>query len=290
MVPVGSVDLPLTYTADPGADLDGVTVDVPLLLLDQVDSARLDWQVPGLRAELVTALVRALPKDVRRRLGPVPEVTHALLGEVGPADGPLLEVLARTLSWMSGQHVALPKAVLDQLPDHLRVTFRAVDGAGRPIAWSKDLPALRARVRKRQREALAAAAPMAEVLGLRAWSVGTIPRTVEAVHAGSPITGYPALVDEGDAVALRVLPSEAEQRVAMWGGTRRLLLLQLGSPLRTLDAALPNRAKLAIAASSHVEPRRTSTGRARGPPSTSSSSRPAAPCGTRPRSPPSSPR
>jgi ATP-dependent helicase HrpA len=95
---------------------------------------------------------------------------------------------------------------------------------------------------------------MAEVEGLRAWTVGTIPRSLAITHDGQPLTAYPTLVDEEDSVALRVVPTEAEQRVAMWGGTRRLLLLQLGSPLRTLDKALPNATKLALAASDHLRP------------------------------------
>jgi ATP-dependent helicase HrpA len=251
-VRVGSVDLPLTYTAQPGAELDGVSVDVPLLLLDQVEAARLDWQVPGLRRELVMALLRALPKEVRRDLGPAPDAADAVLREAAPSDGPLLEVVGRAVATLSGRAPSWPGDVLDHLPDHLRVTYRAVDDSGRPVAWSKDLAALRSRMAERLRAALAAAAPLAEVPGMRSWSVGTIPRSVEAVHGGTRVTGYPALVDEGDSVALRVLPTAAEQRTLMWGGTRRLLLLQLGSPLRTLDAALPNRAKLAIAGSRHV--------------------------------------
>jgi ATP-dependent helicase HrpA len=248
-VRVGGVDLPLTYTAEPGHELDGVTVDVPILLLDQVETARLDWQVPGLREELVAALVRSLPKDVRRAAGPAPDATRAILADSGPSDGPLLPAVGRALARLTGQAVALSPEVLDQVPAHLRVTYRAVDDRGRPIAWSKDLGALQRRMAARQRAALAAAAPLAEVPELRAWTIGAVPRTVEASHGGTTVTGYPALVDEGDAVALRVLPSEAEQRTAMWAGTRRLLLLQLGSPLRTLDRGLPNAAKLAIAAS-----------------------------------------
>jgi ATP-dependent helicase HrpA len=138
---------------------------------------------------------------------------------------------------------------LGSAPPHLRVTYRAVDSAGRPIAWSKDLPALRHRLADRVRDALAAASPVDEVSGATSWSFGDIPRTVTVTHAGLEVTGHPALVDEGESVALRVLPSEAEQRSAMWGGTRRLLLLQLGSPLRTLDKALSNATKLALAAS-----------------------------------------
>jgi ATP-dependent helicase HrpA len=251
-ITVAGVDVPLTYVSQPGAELDGITVDVPILLLDEVARARLDWLVPGLRHELVTALLRALPKDARRSLGPAADAARAVLRETGPEDGPLLEAVARAVARLTGQALSWPPAVLDQLPDHLRVTYRAVDERGRPIAWSKDLPALRAKMAQRRRQALAAAAPLAEVEDLRAWTVGTIPRSVEASHAGSTITGYPALVDEIDAVALRVLPTEAEQRTLMWGGTRRLLLLQLGSPLRTLDGALPNRTKLAIAGSTRA--------------------------------------
>ena len=251
-VRVAGTDLPLTYTAEAGHELDGVTVDVPLLLLDQVDGARLDWQVPGLRDDLIAALVRSLPKDVRRAAGPAPDATSAVLAEVGPDDGPLLPAVGRALARLTGRPVALSPDVLDQVPAHLRVTYRVVDEHGRPIAWSKDLAALQQRVAARQRAALAAAAPLTEVPGLRSWTIGVVPRTVEAVHEGSRITGYPALVDEGDSVAVRVLASEGEQRSAMWAGTRRLLLLQLGSPLRTLDRGLPNAAKLAIAASTRM--------------------------------------
>jgi ATP-dependent helicase HrpA len=249
---LGSVPVPVTYTDERGHDLDGVSVDVPLALLDQADSLRLDWQVPGYREELVTALVRSLPKDVRRHLGPVGDAARSVLSEVGPDDGPLLEVLVPALARHAGVAVRMGRADLEQLPDHLRVTYRTVDDRGRALAWSKDLPALRRRMHARLREAVAAASPLEEVEGLRSWTIGDVPPTVEATYRGQPITTYPALVDEGDSVALRVLPTAGEQAAAMWGGTRRLLLLGVGSPLRTLDRALPNAAKLAIAASSRV--------------------------------------
>jgi ATP-dependent helicase HrpA len=104
----------------------------------------------------------------------------------------------------------------------------------------------------RVREAIAQSSPLAEQTGLRAWPGGAVPRTVEASHAGAAVTGYPTLVDEGDSVALRVLPSAAEQRSAMWAGTRRLLLLQLGSPLRVLDRSLRNATKLALAGTDRI--------------------------------------
>ncbi len=251
-VALGGNHLPITYTDERGHDLDGVCVDIPVLALDDADGLRLDWQVPGFREDLVAAVVRTLPKEVRRHVSPVADAARALLDEVGPVDGPLLEVLAGELSRRSGMPVHLGRANLDQVPEHLRVTFRAVDDDGRPLAWSKDLPALRARMAARRRAAVAAAAPIDEVVGLRAWSVGTIPQALEVRHQGQRLTAYPALTDEGDSVALRVLATQREQRVVMWGGARRLLLLQLGSPLRTLDAALPNATKLAVAGSSRI--------------------------------------
>jgi len=248
----GDVRLPLDYVLDPSSDLDGVVVDVPLPLLDQVGSARLDWQVPGHRLALVTALLRTLPKEPRRHHTPAQDVAADLLGSIGPDDGPLLDVLAQALSDRAGPAVSPHHLDLGAVPPHLRVTYRAVDTAGRPLAWSKDLPALRRRLAERVRDALAAAAPVAEVSGASAWVFGTIPRTVTVDHAGLAVTGYPSLVDEGESVALRVLPSEAEQRASMWGGTRRLLLLQLGSPMRTLDKALPNATKLALSSSTRL--------------------------------------
>jgi ATP-dependent helicase HrpA len=222
---------------------------VPLPLLDVVDRAGLDWQVPGNRRELVTALIRSLPKDLRRQHTPAPEAAVDVLTRVGPEEGPLLEVLAGALSARGGPPIAPHHLDLDSVPHHLRVTYRAVDEAGRPLAWSKDLPALRRRLAERVREALASTSPVPEVHGATSWVFGAVPETVSVTHAGHAVTGHPALVDEGDSVGLRVLPAASEARTAMWGGTRRLLLLQLGSPLRTLDRALPDAVKLALASS-----------------------------------------
>ncbi|MFZ6005490.1 MAG: ATP-dependent RNA helicase HrpA [Actinomycetota bacterium] len=252
-VRVGETDLPLTYVFEPGAELDGVAVDVPVLLLDEVERARLDWQVPGRRGELVMALLRSLPKDLRRSLGPTGDAAGAILDRLGPEDGPLLDVIGRAVVEATGRAVAWPADVLDAVPQHLRVTYRAVDDEGRPLAWSKDLPPLKEKLAARVREVLATVAPLGEVRGIRSWTIGTIPRSVEVAHNGLEVTGFPALVDATDSVELRVLPSEAEQRAEMWAGTRRLLTLQLGAPLRTLDRSLSNASKLAIGGSSRAK-------------------------------------
>ena len=143
------VELPLTYLFEPGDVLDGVTVDIPLALLDHVDAAPFEWQVPGLREELVTSLIRSLPKPVRRAFVPAPDYARKVLDVAGPGDGRLLDVLTRELTRMTGDPIPSGSWDVDAVPDHLRITFRAVDDRGRPVAWSKDLVALRHRLRDR---------------------------------------------------------------------------------------------------------------------------------------------
>ena len=129
--PWGDAHLALTYVLDPTSDLDGVVADVPLTLLDAVGGARLDWQVPGHRLALVTALLRTLPKEARRHHTPAADVAAELLESVGPADGPILDVLAAALSRRAGVPVAAHHLDPAAVPAHLRVTYRAVDdGAG----------------------------------------------------------------------------------------------------------------------------------------------------------------
>ena len=226
----GELELPLSYALDPGSAEDGVTVDIPVGVLHRVEPTGFDWQVPGLREELVTALVRSLPKPVRRRFVPVPDVVAAVLDATGPGDGPLVAAVEAQLARIGGE--PLPEGCwdLDRLPDHLRVTFRAVDD-GVPLAAAKDLRALQAQLRPLTRAA--EAAPSIEVSGLTTWGLDSLPRVVEVERDGEDVPGYPALVDEGSSVGVRVLGSEVEQAAAMAVGTRRLLLLGL-PPAATL--------------------------------------------------------
>jgi ATP-dependent helicase HrpA len=244
--------LPLSYEHDPTSELDGVTVDVPLPLLGAVRSEGFDWQVPGLREELVTALLRSLPKAVRRRFSPAGEHARAFLAHAGPDDGPLLEVLEGALARATGEPVPPGSWRLDRVPDHLRMTFRVVSARGTPLAWSKDLDALRAHLEQRLRSTVADATASIERAGLTSWTVGTIPRAVEVEAAGHRLTVHPALADEGAAAALRTFPSPGEADRAMWGGTRRLLLLTVGSPLGEVRRRLRNEPTLALASSPYA--------------------------------------
>ncbi|MEU8369763.1 ATP-dependent RNA helicase HrpA [Micromonospora tulbaghiae] len=245
------VTLPLTYTFDPTAPTDGVTVDIPLPLLNQVPAESFDWQVPGLREELVIALIRSLPKPVRRNFVPVPDYARAALAAITPGEEPLLAALTRQLRRMTGVTVPADAWDLSRLPPHLRVTFRVLGDDDKPVAEGKDLPALQRELRQEVRQVVAAAAPEVARTGLTEWSIGTLPRTIEQVRAGFAVTAYPALVDEGATVGVKVFDSAAEQEAAHWAGTRRLLRLTTPSPAKFLQGRLSNEAKLALSRNPH---------------------------------------
>ena len=162
--------LPLSYVFDPGAERDGVTVHVPLKSLPQLKPIGFDWLVPALRPELVTALIRSLPKELRRSLVPVPEVAAAALERMRPRSEPLLDALGRELEALRGVRIPREAWGVDRLPPHLRMTFRVEDERGALVAEGSDLDALREQVRPRLRQELAGAAAPLERHGLTSWT------------------------------------------------------------------------------------------------------------------------
>ncbi|QSB16494.1 ATP-dependent RNA helicase HrpA [Natronosporangium hydrolyticum] len=247
----GELSFPLTYQFEPGTAADGVTVTVPLPALAQAAGAGFDWQVPGLRHELLVALIRTLPKPVRRQLVPAPQVATELLAMVTPHQQPLAEALSQAARTLTGAVVASEAWSVDQVPDHLRMTIRVTDDAGAVLAEGKDLAALARRLAPAARASLTAAASHVERRGLTDWTIGELPRRVELSRAGHPVTAYPALVDAGDRVDVRVFPTEAEQARHMPAGTRRLLLRALPSPVGYVSDRLAPEAKLALLRNPH---------------------------------------
>jgi ATP-dependent helicase HrpA len=244
----GSSELGLEYEFEPTSATDGVSVTVPLGALRQLDPAPFEWNVPGLRDELVATLVRSLPKALRRPFVPVPDAVARIVPALDPASGAgLLDALAAELSRQGGQRVDPSDFDLDKVPDHLRPTFVVVDIDGRTLAHGKSLTALAELLDDHIRSAVAGAAPSIERHGLTAWPDGDIPRVVRSGTDEHPFTAYPALVDEGDTVALRVLPDPDEQWSAMWAGVRRLLLLDRPATTRAASRMISNRAALALA-------------------------------------------
>ncbi|MFW3171777.1 ATP-dependent RNA helicase HrpA [Geodermatophilus sp. CPCC 206100] len=241
--------LPLSYAFAPGTPQDGVTVDVPLAVLDTVaertSGESLAFTVPGLREELVTSLLRTLPKQFRRALVPIPDRVREVLPHIAPTE-PLLPALERELRRSAAITVPPDAWSPAQVPDHLRATFRVVDDRHRPLATGKDLQALRREVAPQSRASLAAAASDVERTGCTEWSFGTLPRTVEVRRGGHVGTAFPALVDEGATVGVRVVASEVEATRLTWRGARRLLVLGAGSPARQVVKGLSPRTRLAL--------------------------------------------
>ncbi|WP_017595663.1 ATP-dependent RNA helicase HrpA [Nocardiopsis potens] len=248
----GEFSFPLTYQFEPGTEADGVTVHIPLEVLNQVGDEGFDRQIPGLRKDLVTALIRSLPKPLRRNFVPVPDHAAEVLGRLPADDGtPLTEVLAAELSRMSGERITPDDFDVERIPDHLRITYRAVDKSGRRLAEGKDLSALRGELKPRLQKAISAEAKGIEKKGLTQWDFGPLQRTFERKSAGPTVKGYPALVDEGDSVAIRIYDTEAEQRASMRRGLRRLLRLTVPSPAAVIRRGLDNQAKLALGHNPH---------------------------------------
>ena len=244
-----NLELRLSYEFDLSSEADGVTVHVPLPVLDQLEPQPFEWQVPGLREDVVAALIRSLPKEVRRSFVPVPDYAGQALQRIRPEDGPLPDTLARELGRLTGDPVPPGSWQWDRVPPHLRMRFLVEDEAGRKLAAGKDLRALQEQLAERAEAGLAVAASTFEQDGLRSWTIGALPRQVDVTWAGFRRRAYPALVDRGDSVSVRVLATPDEQERAMWAGTRRLLLLSLPNPARAAERRLSNDTQLALARS-----------------------------------------
>ena len=244
---VGDLRLPLTYQFEPGADADGVTVHVPVEVLNQLEARGFDWQVPGLRQELVTALIKSLPKPLRVRCVPAPDTAAAFLTVVEPRVRPLLDALETELLNVRRVDIRAEDWDLAKVPDHLRMTFRVEAADGRTLAEGKDLDALKAQLQPQVQQTISSAARDLEATGLTTWTVGTLPREVQS----GAVRGHPTLVDEGSTVGVRVLGTAAEQAAEHWLGTRRLLELTLPSPVKAISGRLTNSAKLALTRNPH---------------------------------------
>ena len=246
-----AIELPLTYRFAPGEPLDGVTVHVPLSGLNQVIAEGFDWQIPGHRPDLVTTLVKSLPKDVRRQLIPLGETIDAVLERmltVDPTTGPLVDALAAAVRDVAHVNVTGASFVTSVVPDHLRVHFVVSDDEGSVHAVGDDLEAIKAQLAGSVRESIAAVAPIEERRGIVSWDVGDLPRVVESTDRAMDVKAYPALLDVGESVALRVVTTPELQQRIMRGGVRRLLLLN-GAPTRSsIVRKLDNADRLAIAA------------------------------------------
>ncbi|HUK67288.1 MAG TPA: ATP-dependent RNA helicase HrpA [Streptosporangiaceae bacterium] len=234
-------ELAVSYEFAPGEAGDGVTVDIPLATLNQTSAEEFGWQVPGLREDLVTELIRSLPKQLRRAFVPAPDAARAAVARLGSPHGDLLEALGSELGRLGGVKIPREAWDLSRLPAHLRITFRIVDSR-HVLATGKDLDELRQQLRPRMEAMLTEAARGVTRSGIRNWDLGALPR----VFTDGQVRAYPALADAGDAVDVRLFDTESAASEAMWRGTRRLVLIQVPSGVRSAASRLSGDARLAM--------------------------------------------
>jgi ATP-dependent helicase HrpA len=228
--------LPLEYHLDPGDVMDGVTVTIPLAALNQMPEEPFEWLVPGLLREKVLELIRTLPKALRVNFVPAPEHADRAMELLQFGQGSLFDALAAVLGKLSGLQVRASDFTPGELADFLKMNFRIVDQHGKQIATGRDLAAIR------QKLGLAARATFAELPphpqfhrdGLKGWDFGDLPERVEIKRHGVTLGAYPAIVDQQDAIGLRLFDSPDAARAAHLAGVRRLFMLQLGPELRHL--------------------------------------------------------
>ena len=243
--PLGDARLALHYHFSPGAEDDGVTLDVPLHLLNALDPARLEWLVPGLIEDKAAALIRGLPKTQRRNFVPAPDFARAFAQAwPAPSADSLRGELARFLAKVTGAPIAATDFDEAALEPHLRLRIRLLEGKERLLAESRDLDELRQRFGDRARESFAARAgrDLADS-GLTEFPETPVPLQVSG-EAGVP--AFPALVDEGESVALRVFARRDEADAAHRDGVRRLLHLALADRAKQARKQLPVSPKIGL--------------------------------------------
>lgn len=244
---VGGFHLPLRYHFDPGHRADGVTVTVPAAALNQISAQRLEWLVPGLLRDKVIALIKSLPKPLRRHFVPAPDFADACLRSLVPGDEPLLDALAAELRRMSGVTIPAEAWRVESLPEHLIVNVRVLDAHGRELAVGRDLAALqRGLAGQTAAEFKALPSTPWEREGITAWDFGDLPDVVEVERDGLRLQAFPALVEEGEALELRLIDVREKARVLHRAGAGRLCMLSLPQPMKYLRRNLPGFQAMAL--------------------------------------------
>ena len=240
--------LPLRYHFDPKADDDGVTVRVPLLGLNQLSPIRFEYLVPGMLEEKITEMIRGLPKQVRKQFVPAPDYARACAEAIQPSDTVSLQTaIDQQLLRMTG-HPIPPEAWQEvKLDTHLLMRFEVADESGKILKGGRDLDALKGKVRQQTQQELAAQPTQSiERTGLTQWDFGDLPETHWLETGGMKLRTWPALVDNGSSVAIRLFDNEPDAQAQHWQGVLRLFLLALPSEGKDIPRQVPQMASLCL--------------------------------------------
>lgn len=244
--------LALSYHFEPVDEDDGVSLLIPLALLNQLDDVGFDWLIPGLRHELIVALIKGLPKRLRRNFVPAPNYADACLSDLSQLDKkgqfvPFIQALTHKLKRMTGIEVSEDEWQLDSLPKHLRFNFKVLDENGKVIRQGRDLNTLQHGLQGKVKQNLQkVATPELEQQGLSQWSFDDLPKEYVSKSAGYEIKAFPALVNEGKTVGIKLYEQAHLAQTAHKLGLRQLVVLAIPSPIKYLQEKLPNKAKLGL--------------------------------------------
>ncbi len=240
MLLVGDVKLPLSYRFSPGDAMDGVTIRIPLTLLNTLERRHTEWLVPGLVREKLAALFKALPKAARGRVQPIPDAVTNCLECVQPGEASMMEACRAFLH--DYYQLAIDAADFTEagLAPHLRMNIRVMDEAGNELAMGRDLLALQTELGAAARAAFSGEQSDVEKTGLRSWAgIGTLPESIAVQRAGQRLSAYPALVDEGSSCGVRVFDTAAASARAHRAGVVRLMRIELSAQLRNWEKGPP---------------------------------------------------
>ena len=244
-----SIDYELTYKFEPGDPLDGVTVMVPIPMLAGLDTEGFDWLVPGRRLELVTELIRSLPKALRRTVVPAPEFAERAIDRLIPYEGPITQQLADVLRELGSQGINATDFQASKLPAHLRMNYGAIDKRGNIVDSDRDLAALVRRQAGHIKSSVSRVSRTSESTAVSEWTddtLGTIDDTVKTTVDGHEVTAYPALVATKDGVELKVHPTKAAADAAMVTTTLTLLMREISVNASQMVKGLPLQQRVAV--------------------------------------------
>ncbi len=242
-----NLTLPLTYHFSPGDIDDGVSVIIPIGLLNQVQNIGFDWLIPALRYDLIIAYIRGLPKAQRRNFVPAPNYAEACLAKISIDDGMLTAAVEKQLLRMTGVRLAEGAWTDIELPAHLTMNFKVVNDKGVVLKQGRDLDDLKAQLQGKVKASIKKVADKGiERQGIEQWDFAKIPVGYEKKVANITIKAFPALVDNSSSVAIELFEQQELAEQAMLKGVARLVLLNIPSPIKYLQEKLPNKAKLGL--------------------------------------------
>ncbi|WP_254513677.1 ATP-dependent RNA helicase HrpA [Anatilimnocola floriformis] len=244
------LQLPLEYHYEPGAENDGLTVDVPREAIFQLSAERLNWLIPGMLVEKVEHLIKSLPKQQRRNLIPAPDVAKRVAKQLHFAKSSFMLEVARSLSKEAGEPIGPEQFDLSRLPTHLVINVRVRDEHGKVLAEGRDLEVLREKVGATKSVAAAQAAEKSPWHrdGVKAWEWDVLPESVDLTRGGLSFTRFPAVVDMQETVTLRLCETQPEAEQLTWGGIRRLVVIDKPRRYREQIEHLPKLAQIQVLA------------------------------------------